>query len=221
MNVGLLIRKPASVFQRWAVGLQTQLTRRGHEWENLPLHQNRKMSQNPTWALHILDSIQPQETQKEIYRNFIEFEANYRSNGTYSPEIIPCEAQKVWKLESNIGYSSSRAFNGAISFLLSPFCNAVVSSSNSVGAFSLSFWACFLPSCALAVAWVMVAARFLVIWIVLIDWPRFGLTRPNLVVMVWFCYFCTLFVFSSFWIEKCLSFQFCIHKMEVFDQIIV
>lgn len=116
MNVGLLIRKPALVFQRWAVGLQTQLTRRGHEWENLPLHQNRKMSQNPTCALQILDSIQPQETQKEIYRNFIEFEANYTSNGTYSPERIPCEAQKVWKLESNIGYSSSRAFNGAISF---------------------------------------------------------------------------------------------------------
>lgn len=132
MNVGLLIRKPASVFQRWAVGLQTQLTRRGHEWENLPLHQNRKMSRNPTCALHILDSIQPQETQKEIYMSFIEFEANYRSNGTYSPERIPCEAQKVWKLESNIGYSSSRAFNGAISFWLSPFCNAVVSSSNSV-----------------------------------------------------------------------------------------
>lgn len=116
MNVGLSIRKPALVFQRWAVGLQTQPTRRRHEWENLPLHQNRKMSQNPTCALHILDSIQPQETQKEIYTYFIEFEANYRSNGTYSPERMPCEAQKVWKLESNIGYSSSRAFNGAISF---------------------------------------------------------------------------------------------------------
>lgn len=82
----------------------------------------------------------------------------------------------------------------------------------------LLIWACFLPSFALAVGWEMVAAKFLVIWIVLIDGPSFGLTRPNLVVLVWFC---TFFVFFPFWIEKCLSYQFCIQKMEGFAQKIV